>query len=203
MSYRILAPYTRWQLGPYHLEAYRHQDLETIRLWRNAQIAVLRQPAPLTPEDQQRYWATHIEPSFQQDQPKIMLFSFLHQGQPIGYGGLTNTDWQARRTELSFLAATERTAEQNPQQYAVDFGAFLTLTKYMVFQRLGLHRLFTETYDIRPLHLQLLEAAGLQPEGRLRHHAWANNRHVDSLLHGILSTDPAAQPPANGSLLES
>jgi RimJ/RimL family protein N-acetyltransferase len=201
MSYKVLAPFTQWQHGEYSLEAYRVQDLETIRIWRNTQMDILRQSAVLSPEDQARYWTSVIEPSFEQDTPRIVLLSFLKEGQLIGYGGLTNTDWQVKRTELSFLAATERTAEIAPDVYAADFAAYLTLVKYIVFQRLGFHRLFTETYDIRPLHIQCLEAAGMRLEGRMKDHAWANGQYVDSLLHGLLSHYPEATT-LHGTVLE-
>ncbi len=76
--------------------------------------------------------------------------TLLLDGEPVGYGGLTNIDWEARRAELSFLVEPARATD--PECYEGDLRAFLALVvDGLVFADLGLHRVFTETYDIRPL----------------------------------------------------
>ena len=83
--------------------------------------------------------------------PKNVLMSFLHNDQLIGYGGIVHISWQNLRAELSFLLDDKR-CEDN-EQYSKDFLTFLKLIKEMAFSDLGLHRLFTETFDKRKSHI--------------------------------------------------
>jgi hypothetical protein len=46
--------------------------------------------------------------------------------------------------------------------------------------------LFTETYDIRPLHISIIESAGFLREGVMHHHVRIDGHPVDSLIHGCL-----------------
>ncbi|HEY9218025.1 MAG TPA: GNAT family N-acetyltransferase [Phenylobacterium sp.] len=166
------------------LRPIRQSDLEAIRLWRNAQAQVLRQPAPLTPEDQQRYWKQVLSAQFSEPQPRQLLFGVEDGGELAAYGGLVNIDWPSLRAEVSFLADTAVAADL--PRYSALFGAYLAAVKAVAFEHLGLHRLFTETYDLRPHHVQVLEAAGFRPEGRMVDHVRIGGRFVDALLHGCV-----------------
>jgi RimJ/RimL family protein N-acetyltransferase len=160
--------------------------MEPIRRWRNAQMDVLRQPTEISPAEQERYFEQAIEPTFTQERPRQILLTLLEDGEPVGYGGLTNLDWDARRAELSFLVAPERAAD--PDVYERDFRAFLELAVDGVALRdLNLHRVFAETYDVRPHHVSILESFGFVPEGRMRDHVRVGDRYVDSLLHGYVA----------------
>jgi RimJ/RimL family protein N-acetyltransferase len=171
--------------GDYALVPLREEDLLPIMHWRNAQIDVLRQKAALTAEQQQLYWQRVILPTFDQAQPSQLLFSYLHQGQLIGYGGLVHLSWEDRRAEVSFLVNPTRAADA--EIYAADFSAWLQLMQRVAFEHLSFQRLFTETYDIRPQHVSLLESNGFVLEGRLRRHVIIDGQPVDSLMHGCLS----------------
>src|SRR5688500_7623395 len=92
-----------YHFDDFSIETLRKQDIFKIKEWRNSQIDVLRQKVHLTNSDQENYYYQVVVPTFSQIQPKIVLFSFLKEGQCIGYGGLTNIDWEAKRFELSFL----------------------------------------------------------------------------------------------------
>lgn len=170
--------------GEYSVTAIRELDIYLIKEWRNAQIAVLRQKRPLTNDRQKAYYNNVVRPSFEMGQPNIILFSYLLGSNCIGYGGLTNIDWNARRAEISFILDTDRIVDT--RQYQQDFGAFLSLMKRIAFDELGLNRLFTETYDIRPWHVAVLENNGFEFEGRLKQHVYIEGRLVDSLMHGCL-----------------
>ena len=170
--------------GDRRLVPLRHKDMPSIVQWRNAQLKVLRQRAPLTTEQQECYYQQFITPSFGENEPKQILFSYLHREELIGYGGLVHIAWQDRRAEVSFLVAPERT--ENASMYSQDFSLYLSLIKETAFQHLGLARLFTETYDIRPLHINILESSGFIPEGRLKAHVWIDAQPVDSLIHGCV-----------------
>jgi RimJ/RimL family protein N-acetyltransferase len=168
----------------YTITPIREIDILLIKSWRNEQMKVLRQNRLLTDEDQRTYFRTVILPSFLEEKPKIILFSYLFEKVCIGYGGLTNIDWQSCRAEVSFLLDTKRI--HNVKQYQKDFSTFLSLMKKMAFDELHFHRLFTETYDIRPHHIEVLEKSGFIFEGRMKDHVKIEDRYVDSLLHGCL-----------------
>lgn len=176
-----------FEFNNYSVVPYREEDKFKIKEWRNCQMDVLRQKRILTDEDQTNYYNTFILPSFSQTQPKIMLFSFLEKGICIGYGGLTNIDWEHKRIELSFMMNDERASVEN--LYISDFTAFITLIKKIVFEELKFNRIFTETYDFRPLHIQILEKNGFKLEGRMKEHVFINGMFIDSLIHGFTKND--------------
>jgi len=178
-----------WKLseGQFKLVPLRYEDIFLIKDWRNAQIDILRQVRPLTDEDQEQYYREVVEPSFQQSEPKQILFSYLKEGKCIGYGGLVHISWKDKRAEVSFLLNPQFTKEECV--YADIFSNFLTLIKECAFEHLGLNRLFTETYNVRPNHIRTLEKNGFLREGKLREHTMIEERFVDSIMHGFLRSD--------------
>ncbi|OGX87745.1 hypothetical protein BEN47_00900 [Hymenobacter lapidarius] len=181
-------PEFRW--NDYRLVPIRYEDREPIRAWRNAQLEVLRQAAPLTAEQQQSYFQRVVMPLFEQEQPGQLLFSLLENEELIAYGGLVHISWPDGRAEVSFLMDPRRAAD--PETYRNDFRAHLRLLGEAAFHGLKFNRLFTETYDIRPAHVAILEEAGFQLEGRLRQHVrLAPDTFADSLMHGQLAADYA------------
>ena len=188
-TYRPLPP-AEYCHEAYQLIPIRYEDREPIRAWRNAQLEVLRQAAPLTAEHQEAYFQRIVMPLFEQDHPGQLLFSLLHNGELIAYGGLVHLSWPDLRAEVSFLAEPTRAA--NADTYRQDFLAHLRLLGQVAFEGLKFNRLFTETYDIRPAHIAILEEAGFQLEGRLRQHIQlAPGTFTDSLMHGQLAADYA------------
>lgn len=169
----------------YSIISIRSEDMESIRLWRNKQLTILRQNSPLTAHEQQAYFNQVITPSFEQRYPNLILFSFLHQDQCIGYGGLVHIDWYSKRGEVSFLI--DPAHEKN---YFSAFTHFLTLIHTVAFESLQLHRIFTETYAFRTGHIAILEEMGFVLEGRLRDHIFKDELWHDSLFHGLLPGDP-------------
>lgn len=155
-----------------------------IKDWRNDQIDVLRQEKPITSEQQVAYYNNIIKKSFSEDNPSLILFSFLYDDLCIGYGGLTNIDWNRKNAELSFLVDTDRVSD--PTTYENDFTAFLRLIHDLIFDDLGFARLFTETYDIRPAHVSILEKNGFSLERRLERHKDVNGKMVDVLIHSCI-----------------
>jgi hypothetical protein len=168
----------------YHIEPLRQEDMMKIKEYRNKQMDVLRQKQPLTDEGQVLYYQKVVIPLFEVEEPKQLLFSYFYNKELIGYGGLTNIDWEAKRAEVSFLVNPNRV--KNNQLYEKDFQYFLNFLKRIAKQQLKFNRLFTETYDIRPFHVGILEANGFEFEGRMRQHVVIKNEFVDSLLHGCL-----------------
>lgn len=170
--------------GDYSIVPIRYEDMFSIMDWRNDQIRYLRQAAPLTHEQQEKYYQEFLVPSFSEKQPKQVLVSFLYKGKCIGYGGIVHIDWVSRRGEVSFLIETKRSVD--PELYRQDFKAFLELIKRLAFEGLHFHRLHGETYDIRPLHIEILESMGFVLEGRMKDHVFVDGRYVDALIHGCL-----------------
>lgn len=175
----------RFTHGAYALVPIAPEHIEPIRCWRNAQMDVLRQTEPISPEEQDTYYTRHIWPTMTQAQPVNVLVGFLHEGSLIGYGGLVHIAWEHRRAEVSFLLEHARIHDEIG--YARDFTAFLQLVREMAFNDLQLHRLFTETYAIRSHHIRVLEAAGFLLEGTMRDHVCLNGVYFNSLIHGALN----------------
>ena len=168
--------------GNYSLRPIDWSDRESIRQWRNAQIEVLRQIDPLTVEDQDGYFSDVVLPQFEQQFPPQFMFAFLKNSELIGYGALVHIHWGDLRAEVSFLTATDRLDEET---FAQDWKHYLDLLKPMA-QRLGLHKLTTETYDLRKNLIPILEANGFIQEGVLRNHHFLGDEFHDSLVHGII-----------------
>jgi hypothetical protein len=180
-------PETSYTHDSYLVTALRSQDIYTIMEWRNAQIDVLRQKSLLTREDQENYYKTSIQPSFSMKEPPLILFSILHKKKFIGYGGFVHIDWQSRRAEMSFLTSPQRAAIA--EQYETDFTTFITILKIIGFQDLNLQRLSTETFDIRPQVIDILEKNGFVKEGRMRNHNLIQGKYIDSIIHGCLNNN--------------
>ena len=174
-------------INGYRLTPFREEDIYSIKEWRNEQMNVLRQKRTLTDADQAKYYKEQVLPTFYLDNPKMLLFSFLKENSGlIGYGGLTNMDWECKRAEMSFLVDTKRSSDDSV--YREDLTSFVSMIKKITFEELKFNRLFTETYDIRPLHISILEENDMLYEGRMKEHVVIDGRYVDSLLHGCLKS---------------
>ena len=70
----------------------------------------------------------------------------------------------------------------------MDFRAFLNLIKELAFSDLGVHRLFTETFDNdqRVNHIKILEEFGFKREGIMIDHVKINNKFSNSIFHGLI-----------------
>jgi RimJ/RimL family protein N-acetyltransferase/2-polyprenyl-3-methyl-5-hydroxy-6-metoxy-1,4-benzoquinol methylase len=173
----------------------REQDAETIRQWRNAQVSVLRQTGTITLSEQMRWFDSVVRAAHAAENPPVLLFSILDsEARLIGYGGLTNIDWDHKRAELSFLVDPARARDE--ATYRRDFRSFLSLIKKWALGDLGLDRVFAETYAFRAAHIHILEEAGFRLEGRLRGHTIQQGKRVDSLVHAICRTDLEAPDAA-------
>ncbi len=183
-------PQERLRHGAFWVAAVQPGDIESIRVWRNAQIDVLRQKAPLTPEQQQAYYAETIWPSLEMPHPANILLGYHEGDRLIGYGGLVHIAWEDRRAEVSFLLDPALMA--SPDISGPYIRIFLGLMKQLAFRDLALTRLTTECYAIRTEIIALLETEGFRREGVLREHVRIGGHAVDSLQHGWLAADELA-----------
>ena len=169
------------------LRALRKEDIENIRLWRNAQMDVLRQACAISSEEQVDYFEQHVWPEKISSQPRQILLGIALSNKLIGYGGLVNLHWADQRAEISFLLSCE--IEDQPVFREEIFKRFLLLIRELSFESIGLKRIWTETYSFRKAHIKTLESSGFKLEGCLRKHVIINGERVDSLIHGIICGD--------------
>ena len=179
--------------GPLALRAVQPGDIESIRLWRNAQMDVLRQASEITREAQVEYFKRHVWPQMAEKDPSQVLLAIEANGALVGYGGLVHISWPYRRAEVSFLLAPALEADE--AALASHFARYLRMIRAVAFAGLGLRRLSTETYANRVRHIRLLEAAGFRREGLLREQVLVGGMPMDSLLHGLLASDPLPGTP--------
>ena len=180
MKYSFLS-INKYCIKEYCLVPLREEDMELIMKWRNEQIDVLRQKKPLTKDQQHSYFNQVVMKSFSDDKPDCVLFSFLINSVCVGYGGLVHIDWESKTAELSFLVDTNRYSDKN--LYKSDYNSFLTLISEIVFEDLKFKKLFTETYDIRPHHIEILEKFGFKEEKRIENSVEINGKNVCSVFH--------------------
>ena len=184
-AYRVMKRRPVLSEGSLLVRAVQAEDIEAIRCWRNAQIDVLRQSRPITPEEQSAYYERAIWPDKASDQPSNILLALFRDEQLIGYGGLVHIVWDYARAEISFLLSTQIAPSEEPDLFA----AWLRLMQRLAFDDLGLLRLTTETYAMRTSHIRLLEQAGFRREGVLREHVRVQGRPMDAVIHGCLASD--------------
>jgi len=168
----------------YKLIPIRLEDAEIIRKWRNEQINVLRQEKPISNSEQIQYFKQTILPTFEKSKPELILFSFLEHSQIIGYGGFVNIDWDKKITEISFLVETDRT--KNFSLYEADFSIFLEFLKKIACDELNFNELFTETYDIRHIHIGILEKNGFNVFKKNKNGKIINGKSFDILFHSYI-----------------
>jgi RimJ/RimL family protein N-acetyltransferase len=183
MTYKCLKSST-YQSEDFRLEPIQSNNIESIRIWRNSQMDVLRQNKIITTNSQVDYFNHKVWPEMDRSNPDNILFSFFHQNTLVGYGGLVHISWQDLRSEISFLLNPIYLKEDI---YKIYFSKYLTLIKMVAFEDLEFNRLFTETYNIRDLHISILESNGFVKEGVLREHLIINGMKIDSIFHGILN----------------
>ena len=173
----------------YHFCALRREDIESIRVWRNEQLEILRQKVPITEDEQILYYEKEVLTSFSEQKPKHILLSILLDGKLIGYGGLVHIDWQARRAEVSFLLDT-KIKEESPE-FRAHFHVFLEYLTSLAFLDLKLQRLCAEVYDLRPCMVALLQDEGFLYEGTLKDHVFKNDKWFDA--HLLAKMAPCAE----------
>ena len=168
-------------LGDYSIVPLRYEDRFSIMKWRNEQIYHLRQARPLTEDDQQRYFDNVVSKLYDNPKPDQILFSYLEKGVCIGYGGLVHINWIDRNGEISFIMDTKLEAEH----FAEHWSNYLTMLKSVAFDDLGLHKIYTYAFDLRPHLYTMLEANGYKREATLKEHCLFNGEYKDVVLHSL------------------
>lgn len=168
-------------MGDYSIVPLRYEDRFSIMKWRNEQIYHLRQARPLTEDDQQRYFDNVVSKLYDNPKPDQILFSYLEKGVCIGYGGLVHINWIDRNGEISFIMDTQLESEH----FAEHWSNYLTMLKAVAFDDLGLHKIYTYAFDLRPHLYTMLEANGYKREATLKEHCLFNGEYKDVVLHSL------------------
>ena len=170
-------------IDDYSLTPIRIEDKFLIMKWRNEQIYHLRQDKILTEEDQNKYFNEIISKLYNHEQPHQILFSFLHNNQCIGYGGLVHINWVDKNAEVSFIMNTEFEKEN----FDLIWSNYLNLIQEVAFSDLNLHKIFTFAFDLRPHLYQTLEKNGFYQEAILMEHCKFDEQMIDVIIHAKLN----------------
>jgi RimJ/RimL family protein N-acetyltransferase len=172
----------KYSIKEYQIVPIRHQDRYDIMQWRNEQIYHLRQSKPLDKESQDQYFNNVIEGLFEKENPEQILFSYLENGNCIGYGGLVHINWLDKNAEISFVLKTSY--ENN---FIENWCNFLYLIENVGFIDLQLHKLFTYAFDLRPKLYIALEKSNYTKEATLVQHTYFNNNLIDVIIHSKIN----------------
>ena len=182
-KYKVL-PIENVSEQEFSLVPIRFEDRIPIMKWRNEQIYHLRQKEPLTFERQEKYYREYVASLFEQDAPGNLLFSYLKDGECIGYGGLVHINWTDRNAEISFIIDTELENSEFHEHWV----RYLKFLAKIAFDELHLHKIYTYAFDIRPKLFPAVEAAGFEREAVLKEHFLFNGTYYDVVYHTRIST---------------
>lgn len=169
------------RLGDFSIVPLRYEDRFLIMKWRNEQIYHLRQARPLTEEDQQWYFDNVVAKLYNNPKPDQILFSYLEKGICIGYGGLVHINWIDNNAEISFIMDTRLEKEH----FAEHWNNYLKILLKVAFEDLGLHKIYTYAFDLRPHLYPIFEAAGFAREATLKDHCLYQGEYKDVIIHSI------------------
>jgi RimJ/RimL family protein N-acetyltransferase len=183
MSEYIVLRTQIYNSGNFSLVPIRFEDRYEIMKWRNEQIYHLRQNKPLTKEVQDSYFENEIAKLFDQEKPNQLLFSFLENGDCIGYGGLVHINWIDQNAEISFIMQTE--VEQT--RFAQIWSEYLSLIEKVAFDDLGFHKIYTYAFDLRPHLYPVLKDQKFSEDLRLKEHCINDGVFIDVVIHSKLN----------------
>jgi len=165
--------------GEYSIVPIRYEDRFKIMKWRNEQIYHLRQSKPLTREDQENYFANVVDSLFDKERPDQILFSYLKDGECIGYGGLVHINWIDKNAEISFIMKTAF----EEKEFEKHWGIYLDLIEDVAFKELKLHKIYTYAFDLRPHLYEAVENKGFIKEATLKEHCLFEGNLIDVIIH--------------------
>lgn len=171
--------------GIYQIVPIRYEDRLEIMKWRNEQIHHLRQPEPLTLENQENYFKNTVSQLFNQENPSQFLFSYLKDDVCIGYGGLVHINWIDKNAEISFIMKTELEKEQ----FDFHWITYLGLIEELAFSELKLHKIYTYAFDIRSHLYSPIEKSGFSKEAILKEHCLFEGEYKDVIIHSKINNN--------------
>ena len=177
----ICLKHQEYHHGDFSIVPLRYEDRFDIMKWRNEQIYHLRQVRPLTEDDQQRYFDNVVAMLYDNPQPDQILFSYLENGVCVGYGGLVHINWIDNNAEVSFIMDTRLEKEY----FTAHWSNYLTMLKEVAFNDIGLHKIYTYAFDLRPHLYDVLETNGFAREATLKEQCLFNGEYKDVIIHSL------------------
>ena len=167
----------------YSIVPIRFEDRYSIMTWRNEQLYHLRQNNPLTKSIQDSYFSDIVSKIFQKNFPNQLLFSYLKDGECIGYGGLVHINWTDKNAEISFIMKTSLEKEE----FYLHWNIFLQLIEEVAFNELKLHKIYIYAFDLRPHLYEVVENTGYNKEAILREHCLFEGKFIDVIIHSKIN----------------
>ena len=156
----------------YKLGTIEKNNLEFIRELRNNKMDILRQFKLINSVEQEEYFS-----KIHKDNTQI-LFSILDNDTFFGYCGLTNINYIYGTAEISFIVDTN--------DYKNVFLFVLSELSKHAFDILNLNKIWTETYEFRKNHINIIESFGMKQECILREHVYKKGKRYNSIIHSLL-----------------
>ena len=95
---------------------------------------------------------------------------------------MVHINWKVKSGEVSFVCDTNRT--KSKLIYQKDFSTFLKIIFKIAFDDIHLNKLVSESYNIRPAHLKILENSGFKRIKIIKNSKnIIDGKIVDSILH--------------------
>ena len=177
-SYKCLSINT-FHYNDYSIIPIRYSDRIKIMKWRNEQLFHLRQKEILTSKIQDTYFKEVILKLFHKKNPSQILFSYFYREKLIGYGGLVHIDWINLNAEISFIMDTSL----EKKYFNLNWSVFLKLLEKPAFNVLGLNKIYTYAFDLRPNLYDILENCGYTKEAVLKNHIKFKSVFKDIVIH--------------------
>ena len=174
-----------FEFGKYSIVPIRFEDRFRIMKWRNEQQYHLRQNKPLTKDNQNNYFTNVIEKLFNEEKPNQILFSYLENDICIGYGGLVHINWIDKNAEISFIMNTQLEKDSFHKHWS----NYLHLIEQVAFNDLGLHKIFTYAFDLRPHLYEVLEINHFKKEAIFKEHCFFNKKYIDVIIHSKINNN--------------
>ena len=181
-TYRVLSTNTFFA-DSYAIVPIRYEDRMKIMQWRNEQIYHLRQAKLLTKDDQEDYFTDVVFKLFNQEKPSQILFSYLENGECIGYGGLVHINWIDKNAEISFIINPALEKDGFYKHWKI----YLDLLEKVAFEELQLHKIYTYAFDLRPHLYEAVEAVGYVKEAELKEHCYFDGRFISAIIHSKIN----------------
>jgi len=182
MNYKALSE-NIVSFGEFKIVPIRFKDRFKIMKWRNEQMYHLRQASLLTSENQDAYFTNVIAPLFEAEKPNQVLFSYLQGNKCIGYGGLVHINWNDQHAEISFIMDTDL----EKTEFEIHWKNFLGLIENVAFKDLGLHKICTYAFDLRPKLYPIFEERKFRKDAILREHVKFNGKFIDVVIHSKIN----------------
>lgn len=170
------------------LDPLDSEDLEILRHWRNNPNfrQYFREYREISKDMQTEWYKRTL------NDKSTLMFSVrrLSDGALLGCCGLCYINWVNRNADLSLYIGYD-------DLYIDDIGYAEEATQLLLrygFYELGLHKVWTEIYEIDTPKKALYEKLGLRIDGVLRDNYFHNGSYLNSFMFSILREDFDAQP---------